>query len=264
MTPAEIATLADKVAAARRARQVMDFMPAAVDSMSEEEAYHAQFAVHDRLTANGADSIVGWKVAVSLPALYEAAGLSQPAFAGIYKSGVKQSGVSVARGDILKSGVECEIVARIGRDAPAGAKPYDADSIKAFVSSLHCGMEIVENRHADLGKVNGKGRIVDEFLQYACVVGPEIADWRGMDLAKIDGSCALDGNRVAGGPGANVMGGPLIALAWLANRLNQFGKQLKAGDVILTGSTHPPYMLPGPGTITATWQGLGETKATFG
>ena len=60
------------------------------------------------------------------------------------------------------------------------------------------------------------------------------------------------------------MGGPLIALAWLANRLNQFGKQLNAGDVILTGSTHPPYMLPGAGSVTAIWQGLGETKATFG
>jgi 2-keto-4-pentenoate hydratase len=264
MTPAEIAALADKVAAARRERRVMDFMPGATDAMSEDEAYHTQFAVHERLTANGADRIVGWKVAVSLPALYQGAGLSQPAFAGIYSSGVKQSGVAVARGDILKAGVECEVVARIARDAPQGVKPYDAESIKALVSSLHCGMEIVENRHADLGKVTGKGRIVDEFLQYACVVGPEIGNWQGVDLGKVDGSCALDGNKVAGGPGTNVMGGPLIALAWLANRLNQFGKQLNAGDVILTGSTHPPYMLPGAGTVTATWQGLGETKATFG
>ena len=155
-------------------------------------------------------------------------------------------------------------MARIARDAAAGAKPYDAESIKPFIASLHCGMEIVENRHADLSKVNGKGRIVDEVLQYACVVGPEIANWQGIDLAAVDGSCALDGKRVAGGPGANVMGGPLIALAWLANRLNQFGKQLKAGDVILTGSTHTPYMLPGSGTVTATWEGLGSATATFG
>lgn len=264
MTPAEIAALADKVAAARREKRVMDFMPGATDAMSEDEAYHTQFAVHDRLTANGADRIAGWKVALSLPALYLPAGLTQPAFAGIYASGVKQSGLTVAKGDIFKAGVECEVVARIARDAAPGAKPYDAESIKPFIASLHCGMEIVENRHADLSKVTGKGRIVDEVLQYACVVGPEIANWKGIDLGAVDGSCTLDGNRVAGGPGTNVMGGPLIALAWLANRLNQFGKQLNAGDVILTGSTHPPYMLPGAGSVSAIWQGLGETKATFG
>jgi len=264
MTPAEMAVLADKVATARREHRVMDFMPGATDSMSEDEAYLTQFAVHNLLTANGADRIAGWKVALSLPALYQPAGLSQPAFAGIYASGVKQSGVSVAKNAIHKAGVECEVVARIAKDAPKGSTPYDAENIKSVVASLHCGMEIVENRHADLSKVSGKGRIVDEVLQFACVVGPEIANWKGIDLAAVDGSCALDGNRVAGGPGTNVMGGPLIALAWLANRLNQFGKQLKAGDVILTGSTHVPYMLPGGGSVTATWQGLGETKANFG
>lgn len=264
MTPAEIAALADKVAAARRDKRVMDFMPAATESMSEDEAYHTQFAVHERLSANGADRIVGWKVAVSLPALYQAAGLSQPAFAGIYGSGVKQSGVAVAAGSILKAGVECEVVARIARDVGPASKPYDAESIKPFVSTLYCGMEIVENRHADLGKVNGKGRIVDEFLQYACVVGPEIANWQAIDLATVNGKCALDGKDVAGGPGSNVMGGPLLALAWLANRLHQFGKSLRAGDVVLTGSTHPPYMLPGSGTVIATWEGLGSTTATLG
>ena len=40
----------------------------------------------------------------------------------------------------------------------------------------------------------------------------------------------------------------LISLAWLANKLLEHGKHLKAGDVILTGSVHPPVFLPGPGT----------------
>ena len=57
---------------------------------------------------------------------------------------------------------------------------------------------------------DGKGRIVDEVLQFACVVGPEIANWQGLDLAAVDGSCALDGNRVAGGLGAMVMGGVMM------------------------------------------------------
>ena len=44
-----------------------------------------------------------------------------------------------------------------------------------------------------------------------------------------------------------VMGGALIALAWLANKVLEHGQQLKAGEVVLTGSVHPPVFLPGPG-----------------
>src|SRR5262249_22481700 len=131
------------------------------------------------------------------------------------------------------------------------------------VKALHCGMEVVENRHADVAKIDGKGRIADEFLQGACVIGPEISSWRSADLAKVNGTSSFGGKELAGGPGANVIGGPLISLAWLANRLLSFGKQLRAGDTMLTGSTHPPVFLPGPGAAVATWQGLGETRATF-
>jgi len=263
-TAAEINALADRVAEARRAKRVMDFMPGAAGALTETEAYQVQFAVHERLTSSGADALAGWKVAVAVPALYQPIGLSGPALAGIYKSGIRQSGVSFPAGFFLKVGIECEVVAKIAKDAPPRATPWDAESIREVIGSLHCGMEVVENRHADLGKLDGKGRVCDEFLQGACVVGPEIANWREVDLAKVKGASSFEGKELAGGPGANVMGGPLVSLAWLANRLISFGKHLRAGDTILTGSTHAPQMLSGPGLATATWEGLGTTEARFG
>lgn len=262
-TATEIAALADRIAAARREKRVMDFMPGATGILSEDEAYQVQFAVHERLTAGGADRFAGWKVAVAVPALYQPIGLSGPALAGIYHSGVRHSGVNFPAGFFIKSGIECEVVARIARDAGPRAAPYDADSIREVVGALHCGMEVVENRHADLSKLDGKGRICDEFLQGACVIGPEIGNWRSIDLAKVNGTSSFAGKELACGPGANVMGGPLTSLAWLANRLLSFGKQLRAGDTVLTGSTHAPQMLSGPGRALATWEGLGSTEANF-
>ena len=264
-TAAEIAALADRIAAARRQRRVIDFLAGeATRGLSETDAYQVQFAVHQRLTADGADRRVGWKVAVALPALYQPIGLSQPALAGIFQSGLKASGVDFPVGSFLKSGIECEVVAKIAHDAGPRSTPWDADSIREVVGTLHCGMEVVENRFADLGKVDGKGRICDEFLQAACVVGPEIAEWRAVDLAKAVGNCSFEDKHLAGGPGANVMGGPLASLAWLANRLLALGQRLRAGEVVLTGSTHPPQMLAGPGVAVARWEGLGETRARFG
>ncbi len=263
MTDADIAALADKIATARQKKTVIDFLPGALAGGTEDDAYKVQFAVHARLTGTGADRIAGWKVAATLPAQYQPIGLSGPAFAGIHQSGVKASGVTFPKGSLLKYGIECEVVARIGRDVSARATPHDADSIKPFIGTLHCGMEVVENRFADVAKADGKARIADEFLQGACIVGPEIANWQALDLAAVRGRSLHDGRELAAGPGANVMGHPLTSLAWLANQLLAKGKALKAGDLVLTGSTHPPQFLAGPGAAVSEFVGIGETRVTF-
>jgi len=59
------------------------------------------------------------------------------------------------------------------------------------------------------------------------------------------------------------MGGALISLAWLANKLIAYGKYLQAGDVILTGSVHPPVFLPGPGVAKTEFVGFGGTEITI-
>jgi 2-keto-4-pentenoate hydratase len=59
------------------------------------------------------------------------------------------------------------------------------------------------------------------------------------------------------------MGSALISLAWLANTLVKHGKMLKAGDVILTGSVHPPAFLPSKGVARMEFEGLGGTDITI-
>lgn len=52
-------------------------------------------------------------------------------------------------------------------------------------------------------------------------------------------------------------------LARLArHRLIASGKHLKAGDVILTGSVHPPQFLPSPGVAKTEFVGLGGASIT--
>lgn len=262
MDTKEIAALADRIAEGRRSRTVMDFLGTATASLSEVDSYKVQFAVHDRLTANGQDRLAGWKVALTLPSQYEPMKLSGPVFAGIYQSGVRQSGAVFEKGWPLKPGIECEMVARMAKDVPAGSNPYTADTIKSFVGNFYCGAEVVENRYGDASKVGGPGRIADDVLQAACIVGNEVTNWRTLDFAGLKGRSEFEGKEIGSGPGTNVMGGALISLAWLANKLIAHGKCLQAGDVVLTGSVHPPVFLPGPGTARTEFVGLGGTSIT--
>ncbi len=263
MDAKEIATLADRIAEARRSRKVMDFLAADTASLSEANSYKVQFAVHDRLTGNGQDRLAGWKVALTLSTQYEPLKLSGPVFAGIYQSGVRQTGAVFEKGWPIKAGIECEMVARMGKDATAGSAVYTAETIKPLVANFYCGAEVVENRYADVTKVSGPGRIADDVLQAACIVGTEIKDWQKLDFAGVKGRSLFEDKEIGAGPGTNVMGGALISLAWLANKLLAYGKHLKAGDVILTGSVHPPVFLPGPGVAKTEFVGLGGSAITI-
>ena len=261
MDAKEIAALADLIAEGRRGRKVME-LAGATATLSEADSYKVQFAVHDRLCANGQDRMAGWKVALTLPSQYEPMKLSGPVFAGIYQSGVRQSGEVFEKGWPIKAGIECEMVARLAKDVTPGSQRYTADSIKAFVGNLYCGSEVVDNRYADVAKLSGPGRIADDVLQAACIIGTEIKDWQSLDFAAVKGRSEFDGKEIGAGPGTNVMGGALISLAWLANKLIEHGKHLQAGDVVLTGSVHPPVFLPGPGVAKTEFVGLGGASIT--
>ena len=231
--------------------------------LSETDAYKVQFAVHEKLTEGGADRIAGWKVALTLPSQYEPLKLSGPVVAGLYQSGVRHSGEVFEPGYPLKPGIEPELVARLGKDVTAGNTPYTADTIKPFVSHLHCGMELVDNRYTDIAKVSGPGRIADDVLQAACILGTEVKDWQKLDFPNLEGRSTLDDKEIGTGPGSAVMGGALISLAWLANKLNSHGKALLAGDVVLTGSVHPPAFLGGKGVAKTEFVGIGSTSITI-
>lgn len=65
------------------------------------------------------------------------------------------------------------------------------------------------------------------------------------------------------GVAADALGGPLLALAWLANRLATEGTTLKAGDVVLTGGLTKGY-LAGPGDLFVNKiPGVGDVSLGF-
>lgn len=258
-----VAALADRLGAARRERQIIDFLGNDLPPQDERDAYRVQFALHQRLTDGGRDTQAGWKVAAAVPAQYEPIGLTGPALGGLLRSGLLRSGHVFAKGYPLKPGVECEVAVRMAIDAPMSAGPYTAASIMPLVAAIMPAMEVVDNRYSNLAAMKGPARIADDFLQAACILGKEITDTRSIDFAMIQGRTTHNGKELGAGPGSNVMGGAMISLAWLANKLLSLGTNLKAGDIVMTGSVHAPQFLGGPGEVRAGFDELGEVVATF-
>ena len=258
-----VKALAERLAQTRLAPKSIDYLGGSHPPQNEKDAYRVQFALHDALYAKG-EAHGGWKVAVPLPAQYQAIGLTGPAMGGLLKSRLVKSGARFPAGSILKPGIECEVAVRMAIDAPASAGPYTQGNILPLVGAVMSAIEVVDNRYADLAGMMGPARIADDFLQHACVLGKEITDHRSIDFTMITGRSIHNGKEIASGPGTAVMGNPLAALAWLANKLISLGTNLKSGDIVMTGSVHAPQFLPSAGEVEVGFDEMGMVKASFG
>jgi 2-keto-4-pentenoate hydratase len=66
------------------------------------------------------------------------------------------------------------------------------------------------------------------------------------------------------GVGANVLGDPRIALAWLANELSSLGITLRAGQVVTTGTCLVPLEIAPGDQVRMDFGALGQVEAKLG
>jgi 2-oxo-3-hexenedioate decarboxylase/2-keto-4-pentenoate hydratase len=73
----------------------------------------------------------------------------------------------------------------------------------------------------------------------------------------------INGVEVGRGRGADVMGHPFEALAWLANSLARRGKSLQAGEFVFTGSVVETKWLQRGDRVVMEIERLGKVEAVF-
>lgn len=201
------------------------------------DGYAVQAALHDYFRTQTGSTLAGWKIGATTASMQAYLGVDGPAFGRVMASNVYGNGASIAAADFCHPGIECEIGMRIALDSADTA--YTRDTIGGIVDTVFPAMEIVENRYGDFLARGTPTLIADDFFHKACVLGDEIADWQPIDLAATAGRTLIDGKEEGSGTGADVMGHPFEALAWLANTLADHGERLSAGQIVLTGSVAP-------------------------
>ena len=72
-----------------------------------------------------------------------------------------------------------------------------------------------------------------------------------------------NGVEVATGVGADALGSPANAVAWLANALAEFETPLKAGEIILSGSLVPLQPIDAGDRLLVEVEGIGRAEVNF-
>lgn len=260
MTPTEVDEAAEQIATARAHRLRVGFLPGALRPRDEPAAYAIQFAAHEKLAAARGPR-AGWKIGCTTPVMQEVVGLPSPCAGGMLARSIFAREARLPLGSMFRAGVECEIAVRLGSDVPAGR--HTRESVAAHVGAVMAAMEVVDDRYDDYRKLDAPALIADDFFHVACVHGLEVADWRGLDLTTLVGRTLVAGVEQGRGVGADVMGHPFEALAWLATRLGEYGRALRAGEIVMLGSLVGTRWIDRPARAEIEVEGLGRAVCDF-
>ena len=258
----DIRAAAEIIAAARSGRVPLQPLVGDTAPLTEAEGYLIQDALHGLLAAEFG-AMVGYKIGCTSAVMQQYLGIPHPCSGAVLARGVHGSGVSLEAKDFVRVGVECEIAVKLARDLAATEAPFTADRVAEAIDAYYPAIEIVDDRYSHWESFGAPTLVADDFFAAGCVLGKPVARSAAPDLLAVIGRAIINGKEAGQGTGADVLGHPHHALAWLANRLAADGKSLRAGEIVLTGSLVKTAWLKAGDKVMMELEGLGNVGVTF-
>jgi 2-keto-4-pentenoate hydratase len=235
------------------ARKRGEFFPQAYfDRLAMDEAYRIQLALIDRRVATG-ERHIGWKVGLTAKAIQQQFNWHEPLFACILET--QPTGHVFGATELISPGFETELCIRLGR--PLEGK-VSAEQVRAAVDVIHPSFEIIETRGDPVNQMELV--VADNGQQRSVVIGAPVPLAPNVDLARVGARVWLNGEEVAMGLGSAVLGNPLNSIQWLAGKIGEFGRSLRPGDIIMTGSFVRQFPLRPGDAALAEFSGIGRVE----
>jgi 2-keto-4-pentenoate hydratase len=221
------------------------------------DAYDIQDRLVSLLRPSYGDT-VGYKVGLTSAPMQSFCGINHPIAGVVLASRVHQSPATVRRADFGRLGLEFENAVRIKSDIPAGATPHTAATIEPHVHGVCAAIELVDDRSADYADLDVRSLVADNSWNAGIVLSDLSAAWPDLEAAL--GKATMDGSPIGEGHGRDILGHPFNSVAWLAGQLASRGKQLKAGQVVMTGSVMKTVFPSDRATYHFNLEGIGAVE----
>jgi 2-keto-4-pentenoate hydratase len=237
----------------------LDALEASLRPRDRAEGYAIQAAIEH----GSAGGLFGWKIAATSEAGQKHINVDGPMAGRILSETViADGGTASMAGNEMRVG-EPEFAFRMAADLPPRSQPYTVQQVLDAVGTLHPAIEIPDSRFSDFVSAGAAQIIADNACAHLFVLGaPTSASWRALDLVEQRPVITLRDKQFIG-HGKNVLGDPRIALTWLANELRELGVTLRAGQIVTTGTCHPPLPIQSGDLFAADFGALGKVSVAF-
>lgn len=228
-------------------------------ALSVKDAYQIQLVNIQRKIREG-QYVTGKKIGLTSIAMQKLLGVDQPDYGHLLSSMVyaNRSEISVAK--LMQPKIEAEIAFVLKRDL-VGPKVTPLDVLLA-TEYITPAFEIVDSRIADW-KIKLADTVADNASSGLYLLGEKKFQVDEIDLANLGMALYKNGELMNTGVGAAALGHPANCVAWLANKLHEFGITLNAGEVILSGALSAAVNVESGDHVVARFAHIGEVNVRF-
>lgn len=213
-----------------------------------------------RREASG-ERIAGFKVGFTNIAVRDRMGLPDSTYGYLMESMILGSGGEIDMAEMIAPKIETEICVRLAKDL--AGPDVTAAEVRQASDAVRASFEICDARIIDW-KCPYPDFFADNGFSARIVLGE--SDWLPLDevdLLEETVVLARDGEAIAEGRGEMALGGPLNAVAWLANKLAERGRSLQAGQLVMTGTLTAITPIEPGSTYLGTFSTLGVVEKSF-
>ena len=198
-------------------------------------AYRVQ-AAWTALQVGRGDRVVGRKIGLTSRAMQQQLGVHEPDFGTLWASRcfpAREGRAAVPAGLLLQPRVEGEIAFLMGRRLEGPG--VTLQDVLAAAEAAAPAIEVVDSRIRDW-RITLADTVADDASFGAFTLGPWSRAMLERDLRLVGMVLTRSGVETVEGVGAAALGHPARCVAWLANKLAEFGVALEPGDIVLSGA----------------------------
>ena len=251
-----IANLLDK---AERERVPIAPLSETSNAFTPQYAYAVQRALLKLKLARGG-RLAGHKVGLTSLAMQQQLGVNEPDYGFLLDTMISQSESSFSLAKFIQPRIEPEIAFWLKHNVQGPG--VTVEQVLQATGGVCAAMELIDSRITNwrIGLVD---TIADNASSAHMVIGQPLRSPDTLDMSKESVTLLQNGKIVGTGNGAAVLGHPAAAVAWLANKLSEFGVGLQAEQWVLPGSMCSACSISRDDTFTAVFDTLGEVSASF-
>ncbi|QQO10940.1 2-keto-4-pentenoate hydratase [Breznakiella homolactica] len=233
---------------------------AAYPGMTIEDAYAVQLENIGRKLNQDGERLIGMKVGLTSKAMQKLLGVNEPDYGHLTDRMLLLEGAPCECSKLLQPKVEGELAFCLDKPLKGpGVTLADVYNATAWVVP---SIEIVDSRVKDW-KITLADTVADNGSSAMLVLGSAMRPVKDVDMRLTGMTLEKNGELINSGAAAEVLGNPAAAVAWLANKLSEFGIGMEAGSIVLAGAlTAAQPAVPGD-SFTVSFQGMGSISLRF-
>ncbi|MGH8788919.1 MAG: 2-oxo-3-hexenedioate decarboxylase [Cupriavidus necator] len=227
--------------------------------MDWDDAYAIQDMLLARKRSRGL-RLAGLKAGLTSYAKMKQMGVSTPVFGFMTDDYAVPDGGECKLSELIHPKVEPEIAFVTNR--PLRGPGCHIGAVLAATDFVLPGIEVIDSRYRDF-QFDLKSVVADNTSAARFVVGGQPMKVAGVDLRTIGIVMEKNGEPVAFGAGAAVLGHPAAAIAMLANHLGARDQEIPAGTLILSGGITEAVAVQAGDAVSLRVQGMGSVGLRF-